>query len=267
MSRQEVERKEAAFHDEWAAQTNISDIDIFSAFEAITAPENRFILSKIGSLKGKRVLDVGSGLGESSVYFALKGADVTMVDISPGMIELATRLGRAHGVELKGVVASAESFNVPEESYDIVYVANLIHHISDREGFFRQAHRALVPGGLFLSWDPIAYNPVINVYRRMATKVRTEDESPLTVEDLKTARRVFGEVGHKEFWLLTLILFLKYYFIDRVHPNSDRYWKRILKETPQSLWWYRPLEVMDSLILSLPGLRWLAWNMVIWARK
>ena len=47
-----------------------------------------------------RILDIGAGLGESSVYFALRGARVTAVDISPRMIELAHRLARAHGVEV-----------------------------------------------------------------------------------------------------------------------------------------------------------------------
>ncbi|MCS6884761.1 MAG: class I SAM-dependent methyltransferase [Acidobacteriota bacterium] len=264
---QEIEQKEALFHDEWAAQTDISQVDIYAAFEAITSPENRFILKQIGSLQGKRILDVGSGLGESSVYFALKGADVTMVDISPGMIELALKLGKAYGVELKGIVANAETLNVPDESFDVIYVANLIHHIQDRERFLLQAYRALVPGGLFISWDPIAYNPVINVYRRIANKVRTEDERPLTIADLQLVQRIFGKAEHKEFWLLTLVLFLKYYLIDRVHPNADRYWKRILRETPETLPWFLPLQELDEIILRLPLLRWLAWNIVIWARK
>ncbi len=67
-----VHRKEAEFHDQWAIETPLEKISVREAFEAPTAPENRFILRKMGTLTGKRVLDIGAGLGESSVYFALQ---------------------------------------------------------------------------------------------------------------------------------------------------------------------------------------------------
>jgi hypothetical protein len=127
--------------------------------------------------------------------------------------------------------------------------------------------RALKPGGVFFSYDPLAYNPAINIYRRMAADVRTPDESPLTVGDLRLARKYFANVGHREFWLSTLLLFVKYYLKDRVHPNSDRYWKRILRETPESLRWWTPLSSLDRILTRIPGLRWLAWNMVMWGQK
>ncbi len=263
----DIHQKEAAFHDEWAKNTKLSEVEVRAAFEALTAPENRFILSQMGSLKGKKVLDVGAGLGESSVYFALLGAEVTMVDISPQMVQLAIELGKSYGVKINGVVCAAESLNVAPNTFDFVYIANLLHHITDRGKLFAQVQETLKPGGKFYSWDPLTYNPVINVYRKMATKVRTEDESPLTIADLELAKKYFADVGHQEFWLLSLAIFLKYYLIDRVDPNSDRYWKRILRESEKSLWWFKPLQKIDSLLTQIPGLRWIAWNIVMWGSK
>lgn len=262
-----IEQREAAFHDVWAAGTSLDDVLVTECFEATTALENSFILSRLGSLRGKKLLDIGAGLGESSVYFALKGAQVTMVDISPVMVETVLKLGQRYGVELQGVVSSAESLNVPEGSYDIVYVANTIHHVQDRDLLFSLIHRALKPGGIFISYDPLAYNPVINVYRRMATSVRTPDESPLTIADLNLARKYFAQVDHREFWISTLLLFVKYYLIDRVHPNQDRYWKRILREKPETLRWWMPLRALDQVLSRIPLIRWLAWNIVMWGRK
>jgi 2-polyprenyl-3-methyl-5-hydroxy-6-metoxy-1,4-benzoquinol methylase len=260
-------QRETEFHDAWANNTSIENVLVRECFEAPTAMENQFILGRMGELKGKRLLDVGSGLGESSVYFALQGARVTMADISPGMVQTGQEIAKKYGVEVEGIVSSAEELDVPAESYDLVYIANTIHHVQNRELLFQKIHRALKPSGRFFSFDPIAYNPVINVYRRMATEVRTEDESPLTARDLKLTKKYFPDVQHREFWISTLALFLKYYALDRIHPNEDRYWKRILRETPESLSWWMPLRSFDALLTRIPAVRWLAWNMVMWGTK
>jgi ubiquinone/menaquinone biosynthesis C-methylase UbiE len=262
-----VHRREAAFHDAWASNTSTQDIMVRECFEAPTALENQFILSLMGPLAGKSLLDVGAGLGESSVYFALQGARVTTVDISPQMVEVALALGRKFGVSLEGIVSTAENLNLPSESYDIVYVANTIHHVRDRARLFEQMRRALKPGGMFFSYDPLAYNPLIKVYRRMATAVRTPDEAPLTKADIQLAQKYFSHVQHREFWIATLLLFVKYYLKDGVHPNRDRYWKKILRETSRPLWWWMPLRFLDRILTRIPFLRWMAWNVVMWGEK
>ncbi len=260
-------QREADFHDAWATGTRLDDVLVRECFEAPTALENQFILRLMGPLAGKKLLDIGAGLGESSVYFALQGASVTAVDISPQMVETALSLGRKFGVELEGIVSGAEDLRLPEASYDIIYLANTIHHVHDRASLFEQMSRALRPGGKFFSYDPLAYNPAINVYRRMATAVRTLDEAPLTKADIKLAQKFFCRVQHREFWIATLLLFVKYYLFDRVHPNQDRYWKRILRETPKRLWWWTPLRAVDRILTRVPVVRWLAWNVVIWGEK
>jgi SAM-dependent methyltransferase len=260
-------KREAAFHDAWAGSTRPEDVLVRESFEGPTALENRFILELMGPLAGKRLLDIGSGLGESSVYFALQGADVTALDISPGMIETTLNLGKKYGVELKGVVSVAEELNVPSDSYDLVYIANAVHHVQDRPRLFNEIRRILKPGGRFFSYDPLAYNPAINVYRRMATEVRTSDERPLTRADVKLASRYFSNFGHREFWIASLALFAKYYLKDRIHPNRDRYWKRITHEKAEDLRWWSPLCSLDAVLTRIPLVRWLAWNIVMWGEK
>jgi 2-polyprenyl-3-methyl-5-hydroxy-6-metoxy-1,4-benzoquinol methylase len=262
-----VHSRESDFHDNWASSTDLEAVDVFAAFEAATALENRFIMKLLGSLQGKRVLDVGAGLGESSVYFALQGADVTCTDLSPGMIQTALCLAELHGARINGIVTAAEELDVAYDSFDVVYIANTIHHVTNKKALFEKVRRALKPGGIFVSIDPLAYNPIINLYRRMATQVRTEDEAPLTFSDLELASQYFADVQHREFWILSLALFLKYYLVDRIHPNKDRYWKRIFRESARDLWWWLPLRALDDRLTRLPLLRRMAWNMVMWGRK
>jgi 2-polyprenyl-3-methyl-5-hydroxy-6-metoxy-1,4-benzoquinol methylase len=262
-----LHEREAEFHDGWALSTPVSEVRLRECFEAPAALENQFILRQMGPLNGKRLLDIGAGLGESSVYFALRGAEVTMIDISPQMIAKACEIGRFHGVTLEGRTAAGEELPVPDETYDLVYIANTIHHITNREMLFSEIRRVLKPGGRFFSIDPIAYNPAINIYRSMADQVRTPDESPLTRSDVDLAGTYFRNVRCRMFWIAALCLFAKYYLFDGVHPNADRYWKRIFRETPASLWWWRPLASLDTFLTRIPGLRWLAWNVVMTGAK
>jgi len=262
-----IHEKESHFHDLWALATPLDQIAVKEAFEAPTAMENKAILALMGDLCGKRLLDIGCGLGESSVYFALKGAQVTASDLSPGMVHCAVALGKLHGVEIQGLVQSGESLDLTPGFYDLVYIANTIHHVTDKRQLYTQIQNALKPGGRFFSFDPLAYNPFINVYRKIATEVRTEDEAPLTFHDVKLASEYFQNVRHREFWILSLSLFMKYFILDRVHPNQDRYWKRIFKETPATLRWWTPLAALDHFLTRLPLIKRLAWNMVMWGEK
>ena len=146
--------REAHFHDAWASNTRLEDVLVKECFEAPTALENQFILTKMGNLSGKKILDIGAGLGESSVYFALQGASVTTSDISPIMVDKVLQLAAKYGVAMQGIVSTAETLNVPENYFDFVYIANTIHHVPDRDQLFTQIRRALKPGGIFFSYDP-----------------------------------------------------------------------------------------------------------------
>jgi hypothetical protein len=101
----------------------------------------------------------------------------------------------------------------------------------------------------------------------MADQMRSVDESPLTLSELRLMKKYFPKVGHREFWLTTLTLFMKYYIWDRVHPNDDRYWKRIFKETPASLWWWWPFRGIDIVLTRMPILRNWCWITVFWGQK
>lgn len=262
--------READFHDDWAASVDPSSLDVRAAFESLTAVENSFIVRKMkefGGGTGCRLLDIGAGLGESSTYFALLGYDATCTDLSPGMVNFAIKLAQINGVSIGGVVCPAEKLNVDDASFDFVYAANVLHHVEDRDAMVSEIDRVLRPGGWFFTWDPLIYNPVINVYRKMASGVRTEDEEPLRFSEVARMEKTFQKVRHREFWISTLSIFLKYYLIDRVHPNADRYWKRIYRETPESLWWWRPLLMADNVATRIPLVRRLAWNTVMYGQK
>ena len=207
-------------------------------------------------------------MSDSTVFFALKGAKVTASDISPAMLDRTLSLARHHGVSISTKTCSNEDYNFGINTFDIVYGANVLHHLSNLRPFLEAVKIALIPNGKFFFWDPLIYNPAIKIYRRLAKKVRTEDEQPLRFSDVKIFKDYFREVHHKEFWLTTLLIYLKYFFIDRIDPNKCRYWKKILIEDPAKIKrWFCPLKKIDTLLLRFPLFKYLAWNMVIWGKK
>ena len=257
---------EADFHDAWAASAEIERIDVRGVNEACTAPEMRHIARQLGDLRGRSLLDVGCGLGEAAVYFALGGADVTATDISPGMCAAAQRLAAANGVNIRTHVAAAEDFGAPAESkFDVLYVGHALHHVDIAAAMPRWL-RQLTPNGIFVSWDPVAYNPLINVYRRRATKTRTSDEHPLRLADIRRSRGHFEATEVRWFWLCTLLIFVCMALVQRRDPNEERFWKKVVEEAERWRWLYQPLEFCDRVLLWVPPLRPLCWNVVIIGR-
>lgn len=259
---------EEAFHDQWAEAVDPTPFDVRKANEACTSPEMRYIRAQLGSLGGKKLLDVGCGLGEASVYFALEGARVTAMDISQGMLEATSRLARLNGVMVATHKSAAEQTNLPErEAFDIIYAGNLLHHV-DIEATLRLLKPHLAADGVFVSWDPVAYNPVIKVYRAIATRVRTPDEHPLRRADLRLIKREFRQVETRFFWLTSLLIFICMAVLQRRSPNRERFWKAVVAESDRWEPLYRPLRRLDDCLLRMmPPLRWLCWNVVIVARN
>jgi len=128
--------------------------------------------------------------------------------------------------------------------------------------------RVLKPNGVGCFLEPLPYNPAINVYRRIATSVRTVDEQPLSMEDIERLGRSFASVEHREFWLSTLLVFFKFLLWDRVSPNQERYWKKIYTDAPRLESLVRPLrKVDDALLKAFPPLGRLCWTTVITLSK
>ncbi|NET77998.1 class I SAM-dependent methyltransferase [Okeania hirsuta] len=259
--------KERQFHDIWASTIDIEGIRVVDYFESCTAPENRFILQQMGDLTNKYLLDLGCGAGENSVYFAKKGARCVATDYSSGMVDVAVKLAETNGVQIEGKVMDAMALEFADNTFDFVYASNLLHHLPNPKLAIREMHRVLKPGGKACFWDPLKHNPVINVYRRIATKVRTEDEMPLDINLVNFIKSLYSETAYDTFWLATLWIFLRFYLIEKVDPNKERYWKKIIIEHQRLEPMYRKLERLDGVLKKLPLMKRFAWNLAVVATK
>ncbi|MEC4892502.1 MAG: class I SAM-dependent methyltransferase [Oscillatoria sp. PMC 1051.18] len=264
---EEIFAQERQFHDRWANTINIDGMSVRDYFEACTAPENRFILEHLGDVQNKYLLDLGCGAGENSVYFAQKGANCLAADYSPKMVEVALQLATANQVQITGCTANAMQLDFSDNTFDIVYAANLLHHLPNPKIALKEMHRVVKLGGKVCFWDPLQHNPAINVYRRIATEVRTENERPLNINLVNYVNSLFSQTIWDTFWLASLWIFLRFYFLERVDPNQERYWKKIILEQERLQPEYQRLEQLDILLKKLPLMKRMCWNLAVVAIK
>jgi ubiquinone/menaquinone biosynthesis C-methylase UbiE len=183
------------------------------------------------------------------------------------MVEVALKLAELNHVQVEGRVINAFAIDFPDHTFDIVYASNLLHHLPNPEVVLSEMHRVLKPGGKACFWDPLRHNPIINVYRRIATSVRTEDETPLDINIVDFVRSRFSSTAYDTFWIATLWIFLRFYLIEKVNPNQERYWKKIITEQSRLEKDYLRLEKLDATLKKFPLMKRLAWNLAVVATK
>jgi SAM-dependent methyltransferase len=96
---------------------------------------------------GRRLLEVGCGMGTDLLQFARGGAQVTGVDLTPRSIELSRRHLSLYEQTGDFALADCESLPFADESFDVAYSNGVLHHTSDTAGAVREVHRVLRPGG------------------------------------------------------------------------------------------------------------------------
>lgn len=116
--------------------------------------------------KGKRVLEIGCGLGTDTINFARAGAQVTAVDLSSESLALARRRAEVYGLadRVTFYEANAERLaeTVPAGVYDLVYSFGVIHHTPHPERVIQQIRENYVAPGSTLK---------VMVYHRYSWKV------------------------------------------------------------------------------------------------
>ncbi|HVU87553.1 MAG TPA: class I SAM-dependent methyltransferase [Pirellulales bacterium] len=103
-----------------------------------------------GIRDGERVLDVGCGMGSSSIHLASKlDCQVTGVTISAVQRRWAQCAAGWHGVarQARFLCDDAEQVAFPPSSFDVVWSIECTEHLFNKSRFFRRASTWLRPGG------------------------------------------------------------------------------------------------------------------------
>lgn len=97
--------------------------------------------------KGKKVFDVGCGIGTAAVSFARAGAELTATDISQRSVEIARQRFEMYGLDARFYGGNAEELAsfVPVEPYDLIYSFGVIHHTPHPAKVFAQLEKYCAP--------------------------------------------------------------------------------------------------------------------------
>jgi len=98
---------------------------------------------------GKKVLEIGCGIGTDTINFARAGAHVTAVDLTENALEVARQRARVFGLEdrIRFVQANAEELNrvLPPEPFDLVYSFGVLHHTPHPDAALEQLRAYMAP--------------------------------------------------------------------------------------------------------------------------
>ena len=96
----------------------------------------------------QRVLEVGCGTGNYIIALQeISGCQAWGIDPSERMLAQATAQAEQHGREVHFGPGNAGQLPFEDATFDLVFSVDVIHHVQDRDAYYREALRVLRPGG------------------------------------------------------------------------------------------------------------------------
>ncbi len=191
----------------------------FGLGKPFSSPDCPYLLIRIGGLMSllppppARLLDLGCGMGWTSIFFAQRGYDVVGVDIAPDKIHYANlRKATAQLSNIHFAVSDYESLPYRNE-FDIVVFYSSLHHAIDEVLTMRMAFEALRPGGVCITSEPGAgHSQQPGAQQAMQLYDVTEKDMPPS-----RIRQLGMSVGFRQC---------------AIHPDPRQVWQPVLRDQP-----------------------------------
>jgi ubiquinone/menaquinone biosynthesis C-methylase UbiE len=126
---------------------------------------------------GERAVDLGCGSGNATLPLAAAGTQVTAIDPSPRLLDIAAQRARTAGHRITQAVARAEALPLPDGEVDLVVSNFGIIFATDPAAAFAEILRVLAPDGrlVYTAWQP---RGAIDELRILIRRARAEVTPP-----------------------------------------------------------------------------------------
>ena len=248
MSLSEINKREKNFHNKLHLSEELERKSQVKFYKALYGLYSDFLNILKNETKTKDVLDFGCGTGnftEKVINFNPK--KIVAVDISEEAIKKAKNNPGLNRKNIEYRVENCEDLSLNSASFDIAYGSGILHHLNLNKSL-NELKRILKKDGKIIFIEPMATNPIINLYRKFTPNARTSDEHPFKFGDIELIKSLFVNVEVKYYGFLTLVFFLFY-------------------KEPEKSNLFQILKKMDERILNSRYFRFLAWSVLIKAKK
>lgn len=187
---QQDKAKERAFFNA------VLDGDGYDVFTPESTAKIIDTIMELGAAKpGMQIADLGCGSGVFSDKLHDRGLKCVGLDLSFNLV----RVGTETYVDTHFVNGDVETQPFADDTFDLVVLSGLVHHLPDPSRCAAEVFRILKPGGRFVAFDPNRRNPFMYLYRdrtspMYSSKGVTENERPVLSEEIA---KTFSNVGFK----------------------------------------------------------------------
>ena len=105
-------------------------------------------------VEGRRILEVGVGTGKNIPFYP-GGAEVTAIDLSPGMLDKARRRAAELGSSVELREMDVQDLDFPDGGFDAVLTTFVFCSVPDAVRGLREMRRVLRPGGQLLMLEHV----------------------------------------------------------------------------------------------------------------
>jgi SAM-dependent methyltransferase len=194
---------------------------------ALAPAFNRWMFDRLARWVGQRVLEVGSGIGNMSRFFADRER-VVLTDTEPWYREqLRQRFNGRRNIAVLDMVLPQETQALSGETFDTIVCLNVLEHVEDDRGSLAAMRGLLKPGGrlvLLVPALPLLYGSLdraLGHFRRYTPRQLRERyrDAGLEVEHME----YFNLAGLPGWWFTSRVLKL-----DLIPAGALRWYDRLV---------------------------------------